>query len=104
SGTDEADNGMVTGVYMRQFLGKDQQMVVRGTLQDDRQLHVTLPDGRERALRWNDKVIGLRRQERYFQEKKAKPGDEFVYLTYEPTVTAVVTIRAAVKDSERVDV
>src|SRR5437588_2033372 len=23
SGTDEADNGMVTGVYMRQFLGKD---------------------------------------------------------------------------------
>jgi hypothetical protein len=104
SGTDEADDGTVTGVYMKQFLGKGQELVVRGALENDGQLHVTLPDGRERALRWNNKVIGLRRQERYYQAQKSKPGDQLTYLTYEPTVTAVVTIRAAVKDAEQVDV
>jgi hypothetical protein len=104
TGTDETPDGRVTAVLMRQFLGKEQQHLVTGTVDGDR-LHVQA-DGRRpyaKDIPWNDQVIGLYRQERLYRERQVKPGDTFQYLTYEPTVTAVVRTRAAVKDFEEVE-
>ena len=49
-------------------------------------------------------MIGLAAQERIFAEKKVKPGDQFTYLSFEPTLQVVVTQRVTVKEPEEVDV
>jgi hypothetical protein len=104
-GTDETPEGEVVGVSMRQFLGKQQQLVMTGLVEDD-QLHVKVEGGRrlDKKIPWNDQVVGLYRQDALFREHKVKPGDEFSYLSYEPQLTAVVTTRVKVKDFEEVAV
>jgi hypothetical protein len=103
NGTEETDDGKVTGVFMRQFLANKQTLDLAGTVEDD-QLHVTIDGGRvDKKIKWNDEVIGLYRQEKLFQEKKVQPGDKFSYLTYEPTLNTVVTVRVAVKEEEEVE-
>ena len=49
-------------------------------------------------------MIGLAAQERIFADKKAKPGDQFTYLSFEPTLQVVTTMRVTVKEPEEVDV
>jgi transglutaminase-like putative cysteine protease len=103
NGTEETPEGKVGGVFMRQFHDKGQQLVLTGTLEEDR-MHVRIDNGRiDRKLRWGEDIVGLYRRDRLFQEKKPKPGDRFSYLTYDPTVNAVVTIQVAVKEEEEVD-
>lgn len=104
SGTEETAEGKVKGVFMRQFFDKGQQLSLIGAVVGE-QLHVQVDNGRiDKKIRWNDQVIGLQKQERYFADNKAKPGDRFTYLSYEPQLNTVVTIRAVVKGEEDVDV
>jgi transglutaminase-like putative cysteine protease len=94
----------VVGVVMRQFLGDKEQMVLTGVVEDG-QLHLKTSDGKlDKKVPWNDEVVGLYRQERLFQEHKVKPGDRFTYLSYEPIIASVVTIRVTVGDEEEVEV
>jgi transglutaminase-like putative cysteine protease len=104
TGTDETEDGRVTAVVMRQYLGKEQQLVVRGTVQGDR-IRIRV-DGRTQFQQtgpWNDQAVGLYRQSRLFAERKVKPGDRFSYVSYEPTVTSLITTRVSVKDYEEVE-
>ncbi len=104
TGTEETADGRVTAVSMTQELGKDQQLIMRGLVEGD-VLHVRVNGaGRhlDKRIPWNDKVVGLYRQESLFRERHVKPGDEFSYQSYEPTVTAVITTRVSVKDYEDV--
>jgi transglutaminase-like putative cysteine protease len=104
SGTEETADGKVKGVFMRQFFDKGQQLVLTGVVAGDHLL-VQVDNGRiDKKVRWNDQVIGLQKQERFFQENKAKPGDRFTYHSYEPQLNTVVTIRATVKGEEEVEV
>src|SRR5262249_31536641 len=78
--------------------------LLTGLVEKD-QLHVKSSDGKlDKQVPWNDKVIGLARQDRIFQEYKVKPGDGFSYQSYEPTITSVVTVRVKVKDLEEVEI
>jgi hypothetical protein len=105
AGTDETQDGKVTGVSMKQFLGRQQQLVMTGqvTPQGD-MLHIRVDGGRrlDKRIPWNDKVIGMYQQEGIFRKYKVKPGDNFSYQSYEPTFTAVVTTQVSVKDYEEV--
>ncbi len=106
SGTDETPEGKVVGVFMRQFLGTQQQLVLTGTVVDGHRLHVKV-EGNQRLdqkVPWNDQVVGLYRQERLFLEHKVKPGSQFRYLSFEPQLSAVITTRVTVKDYEEVEV
>lgn len=104
SGTEETPEGKVTGISMTHFLDKGQQLVLNGTVENGK-LHVTVKDPPlDKRTPWNDKVIGLYKQERIFQERKAKVGDTIEYLTYEPSITSIVTVRATIKREEEVDV
>jgi hypothetical protein len=104
TGNEETVDGKVSAVSMRQFLGKDQQLDMRGQVEDGR-LHVQVDGGRrlDKRIPWNDDVIGLYRQLQIFRDRGAKPGDRFAYRSYQPTVTAVVTAQVAVKDYEDVE-
>jgi transglutaminase-like putative cysteine protease len=103
TGSEETPAGKVTGVSMTQYLDGGRRFVVTGTV-EGKQLHVTSNDGSlDKRVGWNDQVIGLYRQERIFQDRRAKPGDQFTYLSYEPTITRVATFHVSVKDEEEVE-
>lgn len=110
TGCEEDEKGKVIAVSMKQFLGKDQQLIQNGTV-EGKQLHITVDEVRgEQTKRsrdfknpWNDEVMGLYRQERLFREKKIKPGDQFSYLSFEPSISYVVTTKVTAKDFEDVD-
>jgi transglutaminase-like putative cysteine protease len=102
TGTEETPEGKVTAVFMR--LPQDRKaLVLSGTVEGEG-LHVTVDGGRiDKVIRWDEKVIGLAKQERLFKEKTFKPGDRFRYLSYEPTINAVVTVRGKVGEEEEVE-
>lgn len=102
TGTEETEEGKIVGVFMRQQLGQNKQLNIVGSVVGN-ELRLTL-DGKH-ALKpapWDDRVIGLYRQQRLFKDKKVKPGDRFSYLSFEPTVNLVVQTHVAVKDHEEV--
>ncbi len=102
-GTEEGADGKVVGVSMKMHQPGG-PLVLTGTLKDGA-MHVDIGGGRiRRQLPWDDKVLGLYAQERLFHKNKAKAGDKFTYRSFEPTINAVVTVRAAVHPEEEVDV
>ena len=105
SGTDETEDGKVTGVSMRQLIAKGQELVLTGTVEDG-ELHVKMQGGppMDKKIRWSPQVVGLYREQTIYQDKKVKPGDKFSYLHYEPQVNAVLPIKVKVKDSEDVSI
>jgi hypothetical protein len=106
SGTEETATGKVVGVFMRQFLGKNQQLVINGKV-EGRQLLYKVESGRnarEDRKPWDDQALGLYQQEHLFETRRVKPGDKLDYLSYEPTLNSVIKVRALVKDEEEVEV
>jgi hypothetical protein len=106
-GNVETKEGKVRAVHMKYYLAKGLQMVVRGTVEDD-MLHIQGEPPAEGGQRldkripWNDEAIGMNYQDQLFRVRKVKPGDRFSYLSYDPEVTNVITMRASVKDFEEV--
>ena len=103
NGDDETPAGKVVGVFMRQYLGKDKQLLLAGTIKG-KQLFVTV-DG-SKALppaAWNEAAIGLYRQHRIFQERRAKPGDRFRYASFELSINRLINTQVEVKDHEDVE-
>src|SRR6516162_9631857 len=73
SGTEETEDGKVVAVFMKQWLGKNQRLVVRGTVRGEK-LHVDFQGGGNSYQKdnpWNSQVIGLYRQEGIFRERQA---------------------------------
>ena len=103
TGDEETADGKVVGVSLTQFAGKD-KLTATGRVEDGQLVLRTSPGDDVRKLPWDDSVIGLAAQERIFAEKKAKPGDQFTYLSFEPTLQVVTTMRVTVKEPEEVDV
>jgi Transglutaminase-like superfamily len=105
TGTEETPEGKVVGVFMKQSLGKEQTLHLVGTVEGE-QLHVKVSGSAnmDKKIKWNDQVIGLYKEQQLFQDKKAKPGDTFSYLHFEPLINAVVTIQVTVKDYEDVKI
>ncbi len=105
SGTVEDEDGKVTSVSMKQLIAKGQELVLTGNVEDG-QLHVKVQGGppMDKKIRWSPQVVGLYREQTLFKEKKAKPGDQFSYLHYEPLVNAVLGIKVEVKEFEDVSI
>jgi hypothetical protein len=102
TGTDETEEGKVAGVFL-QMEGATGPLVLTGKVKE-KVLHVEVDQGRmTREIPWNDKVIGLRAQERLFQANKFKSGDKFTYQSFEPSLNTVVTVRATVHEEEEVE-
>src|SRR5262249_48351391 len=79
------------------------KLVLQGTVEGEK-LHVTVDGGRiDKRIPWTKEVIGLNQQDCLFKKHNVKPGDKLTFLSYEPTLNTVVTVRAVVKDKEEVD-
>lgn len=104
TGTFETPEGKVAGVFMKHFLGKSKTLDIVGIVKGD-MLHLTL-DNNQKPMKpapWNDKVVGIYRQQRLFQEHNLKVGDEFSYLSFEPSINLVVTTKVQAKGYEAVE-
>ena len=80
--------GKVTGVWMRQYQGDQQQLLIQGTVTED-QLAVTI-EGKarqEKKIPWDDRVLGLYGQERLFREHKVKSGESTLSWATSPAST-----------------
>jgi hypothetical protein len=105
SGTDETEEGIVTAVSMRQMIAKGQELVLTGTVEDDK-LHVKVHGGppMDKKIHWSPQVVGLYREQTLYHDKKVKPGDRFSFLQYQPQVNAVLSNQVEVKDFEKVSI
>ena len=103
SGDEETADGKVVGESLTMY-GGDGKVTQTGRVEDGQLVIRTSAGDEVRKTPWDDSVIGQVRQDHIFQEKKVKPGDQFSYLTYEPTFQVVVTMRVTVKDPEEMDV
>ena len=97
TGSIETGNGKVIGVFMKQFLGKQQQLQVDGTVSGD-QVQLTL-NGKTplKPAPWNDEVLGLYKQQKLYKDRALRAGDKFTYLSFEPTINLVIKAEVAVK-------
>jgi transglutaminase-like putative cysteine protease len=103
TGSEETSTGRVVAVSMRQFQGEQEQIHMRGTVVDDQlSIRVAGSTHLEMKIPWNERVIGLYRQQHLFKERQVRPGDVFSFLTFEPVITTVVTNQVTVKDYEEV--
>jgi hypothetical protein len=105
TGDEETPEGKVTGVFMKQKLGKGQFLQVTGTV-SGANLDVVIEgmqQGQSRT-RWDDTVLGAVAEQNVLRDRKLKPGDSFEYRMYEPTVTNYVTVRGTVGKLEAVEV
>ncbi|MBM4070029.1 MAG: transglutaminase domain-containing protein [Planctomycetes bacterium] len=99
----ENPQGKVFGTYMRHYLGPEKKLEIVGKVVG-KELQLTL-DG-DKALKpapWDDRVVGMYRQQRLFAERKVKTGDTFDYLSFEPTVNLVIGNEVEVKRVEEVE-
>lgn len=102
-GTFETQENKVTGVFMKQYLGKKQSLEISGTVMGDT-LKLTR-DGKEplKPAPWQDGVVGLYGQQKLFKEKGLKPGDRLEFLSFEPSINLVVKQKVEAKDYEEVE-
>src|SRR5207247_6889761 len=64
-----------------------------------------LLDGKTGVLKpapWDDRAVGLYRQQSLLADRKVKPGDKFNFLSFEPSVNLLVRMDVTVKDFEEV--
>lgn len=105
TGNEETPQGKVTGVWMRQYQGDQEQFVLTGTVREGKlEVAVEGKSRQEKKVPWDERAMGLYRQERLFQERKVQPGDRFPLFSYEPTINRVVENWVTVKDFEEVEV
>lgn len=103
TGTIETSGGKVVGTFMKQFQGKNQVLRIDGLVKKG-MLHLTLNGTKElEPAPWNDKVVGLFRQQLLFQERAVEPGDRFSFESFEPTINLIVAYDVTVKEPEEVE-
>ncbi len=97
TGTIEAPDGKVTGVFMKQFLGKKQQLQIDGAVAG-RQIELKLNGSTPlKPAPWNPDVLGLFKQQSLFRDRNIKPEDRFTYLSFEPSINLVLKTEVVAK-------
>jgi hypothetical protein len=108
--SEEKPDGRAVAVSFTQLLDRGRRLSQVGRVEGGRLVVRTSAGGRstrepsEVRLPWDEDAIGMYQQDRLFQLRKVKPGDRLTFISYEPAVRAPLTVRAAVKDLETVDV
>jgi Transglutaminase-like superfamily len=103
TGSIESPDGKVTGVFMKQFLGKKQQLQVDGAVVG-KQIELKLNGMPLKPAPWNHDVLGLYKQQSVFRDRDIKPGDTFTYLSFEPSINLVLKTEVVAKGYREVEI
>lgn len=105
-GNDETAEGKVLGVFMKQGLGKQFDLIVKGVVKNDHLLHVTA-DGKmkfDRDVPWDPTTVGAYGELRQVAVRQPQPGAEFSYVIFEPIINSLVKVKAKAEGYEDVTV
>jgi transglutaminase-like putative cysteine protease len=103
AGNYETTDGKVVSTFLKHYLGTSKTLEISGIV-DGNLLRLTLDKSKNlKPAPWNPEVIGLARGQRLFRERDLKPGDEFTYLSFEPSINLVVKTTVKAKDFEEVE-
>jgi hypothetical protein len=102
SSVDETAEGKVVALTLTQFTDQG-KFTVTGTVEKDKLVLKPEGDPNGKTLAWDDKAVGPYKQDRLLADRKAKAGDKVEFLSFEPSLFTAVTVRAAVKPAEEVD-
>jgi hypothetical protein len=88
---------------MRQGIGKDQVLVIRGEVQNGK-LKITVqgPAENTKEIAWPDGVIGLSREATILKEKKLRTGESIGYSLFESQLTTIVRYTATAGKIEEI--
>lgn len=100
--TVETKAGKILSLGMTQQLAKDAKVVYAGEVEGDHVV-VKVNGAAGGKLPYDAASVGLYAQEVFFRAKKVKPGDKLSVVSYEILLGGPITIRAEVKDKEKVD-
>ncbi len=100
--SEEKPDGKVVSLGLSQQLGKSPRVTLGGQV-DGGNLLLRAGEDEARRAPWDDRSVGLYAQETVFQKQKVKPGDKLAVVSYEIMLPGPMTIRAVVKDKEKVD-
>ena len=103
TGSTETADGKVVGVFLRQYLGKQQQMAIDGVVVGDKIQLTVNGDQPLKPNPWNDQVLGLFKQQTLFKGRNLKEGDTFSYLSFEPSINRVLKVVIVVKGYRNVE-
>src|SRR5439155_5570706 len=79
TGSIETPDGKVAGVFMKHFLGKEQQLQIDGKIVG-KEIELTLNGQTKlKPAPWNGDVVGLFKQQGIFKDRDLKTGDKFSY-------------------------
>jgi hypothetical protein len=104
TGSVETLDGKVTGVFMKHFQAKQQMLQIDGNVVGDK---VELTLNRKDKLNpapWNNKVVGLYKQQILFAGRDLKAGDTFSYYSFEPSINLVIKSDVTVKGYREVQI
>jgi hypothetical protein len=100
---DETADGKVLEMNLTQFQGSDSHTLT-GVVKGDELVVGLKGQGEAQRVKWDPTVVGMRKQELLFRERKVKPGDRFAYRSFELSLLAPVTDRVEVAQPQEVDV
>jgi len=104
-GNHETLEGKVLAVIMWQTLSKDQRLVLKGKVENNRLL-ATLRVGDqpaiEKPIAWDPKALGLYQQELLYKRLSLKAGEKVTYRRYEPVFHTILTSELEVIGEEEV--
>jgi transglutaminase-like putative cysteine protease len=103
AGTYEKPDGKVVGTFLKHFLGTAKTLEITGVV-DGNLLQLTLDRSKRlKPAPWSPEVVGLARAQRLYVERAVKPGTEFAYLAFEPSINLVIKTTVRVKEFEEVE-
>jgi hypothetical protein len=103
TGTEETEEGKVVAVWATQEVGRG-QLTQTAKVEGDRLVLRTPSDPDGKVFPWKDDVLGLYRQGRLFEDKKAKPGDRYHFRDYQLVFLSAVDMDVVVKDRQESDI
>jgi predicted transglutaminase-like cysteine proteinase len=97
----ETPTGKVLLTTMRQTLGKDNSLIVKGEVKGEKLLVKREgANNGEAEIPWPEGVVGLVREPKLFKELGLKVGESFSYPSYVPTVNWVVKMTISLDGEE----
>ena len=102
SGDYATSDGKVLAVFMRQALAKNKKVEITGLVKDGRVFLTRDGTEPQPSAPWDAETVGFLRQQTILKDRKVKPGDQFTYPSFEPTINLVLKTHVEAKDYEDV--
>jgi len=103
--TIETPDGQVLATVMRQGIGKNQMLIIRGEVTGNK-LKLTIEGAAKntKEIDWPEGVLGISREATILKDKKLRPGESVGYSVFDARLTSIIQYTATAVKLEEVAV